>query len=269
MKSNTMDPDDIIFVKDLTWSYHQKPLFNHVSAHIKKGKFLSVIGPNGSGKTTLLKLLMRLLPVPGQSIYYPDGDVIHYNQKQLARLISYVPQQSRIEYEFSLFECVAMSRYSYTDRFSPLSPEDIRIIDESIDALGLSDLRTRSATELSGGEYQRMLIARSLAQQSNVIVLDEPVSHLDIHHQVEILSLLRTLVDEKGKTIICVLHDLNAVSYFSDEVMLLDDGIIISHGKPETVLQRNTIENVYKARLSIVSDEKHDRMIISPLWKSF
>jgi len=269
VKQESAHDNDIIYVKDLTWSYREKPLFSHISTHIKEGEFLSIIGPNGSGKTTLLKLLLRLLPVPSSSIYFRNKDITHYHQKELAHLISYVPQKSRIEYEFTLFECVAMARYSYTNRFTPLTNEDIKIVKESIDALGLSDLCTRSATELSGGEYQRMLIARALAQQSSVIALDEPVSHLDIHHQVEILSLLKHLVEEKGKTIICVLHDLNAVSYFSDEVMHLNTGNIVSHGIPQHVLNKKVIEEVYQARVSLIPDATQKRMIVSPLWKSF
>ncbi len=268
MSKQLMQENEIIYIKDLTWSYHEKPLFNDVSAHIKRGKFVSIIGPNGSGKTTLLKLCMRLLPPPRHSIYYPKGDAIHYTQKELAHLISYVPQQSRIEYEFTVFECVAMARYSYNNRFSPLSVEDKEIIDESIEALGLTHLKRRSATELSGGEYQRMLIARSLAQQSSVMVLDEPVSHLDIHHQVEILSLLKSLVEVKGITIICVLHDLNAVSHYSDEVMLLDSGSIVAHASPREVLQKELIESVYKVRLSLLYDEAQKRTIVTPQWKS-
>jgi iron complex transport system ATP-binding protein len=268
MNKHPLQDEDIIYIKDLTWSYHDKPLFTDVSAHIKKGKFISIIGPNGSGKTTLLKLCMRLLPLPRHSIYYPKGDAFHYTQKELAHLISYVPQQSRIEYEFTVFECVAMARYSYNNRFSPLSAEDAKIVEESIEALGLSHLKDRSSTELSGGEYQRMLIARALAQQSSVMVLDEPVSHLDIHHQVEILSLLKSLVETKGITIICVLHDLNAVSHYSDEVMLLDSGTIVAHASPVEVLRKELIESVYKVKLSVLYDSDQRRTIVTPQWKS-
>jgi iron complex transport system ATP-binding protein len=264
-----MDPNDVIYIKDLTWAYHDKPLFSQVSTHISKGKFISIIGPNGSGKTTLLKLFMRLLPIQKNSIFYPKGDATHYSQKELAHFISYVPQQSRLEYEFTLFECVAMARYSYNNRFSSLSSVDITIIEESIEALGLSALQHRSATELSGGEYQRMLIARALAQQSSVMVLDEPVSHLDIHHQVEILSLLRNLVDTKGITIISVLHDLNAVSNYSDEVILLNQGSIVAHSNVNEVLHKELIESVYKVKLSIISDVEQERTIITPQWESY
>ena len=260
-------PDDVMFVKNLTYGYNDEPLFKDFSVHIPKKKFISIIGPNGSGKTTLLKHLLRVLPLQKDSLYYPKGDAIHYNQKQIAHLVSYVPQSSRIEYDFTLFECVAMARYSYHTRFSHLQGEDINIINQALETVGLIQYAQRLATDVSGGEYQRMLIARALAQKSSVLLLDEPVSHLDIHHQVEILTLLRSLVDSESVSVVSVLHDLNAVSAYSDEVILLNEGKIVSSGSVEEVLIKENIESVYKVDLDFSVHSETKKVMISPRWK--
>ncbi len=258
--------EDIMAIEKLDFGYSDVPLFSEFSLNIHKNKFISIIGPNGSGKTTLLKHLLRVIPVKPHTLYYPKGDATHYSQKEIAHLASYVPQASRMEFEFTLFECVAMARYSHNNRFSLLSVEDVEIIEDAIETVGLTQLTEHLATNLSGGEYQRMLIARSLAQNSSVLLLDEPVSHLDIHHQVEILNLLKDLVETKKVSVISVLHDLNAVSAYSDEVILLHEGKIVSSGTVEEVLTKEIIEKVYKVELEVTYDSDRKRMTINPKW---
>jgi len=262
-----IDKDDVMLVQNLNWGYNEEPLFEDFSVHIPSFKFISIIGPNGSGKTTLLKYLLRILPIQKNSLFYPKGDAVHYNQREIAHLVSYVPQSSRIEYDFTLFECVAMARYSYHTHFSQLKAEDVEIINEALETVGLTQYAHRYATDVSGGEYQRMLIARALAQKSKVLLLDEPVSHLDIHHQVEILTLLRSLVDNQQVTVVSVLHDLNAVSAYSDEVILLDKGKIVSSGNVEEVLIKENIESVYKVSLDFSFHPDTHKVVISPKWK--
>lgn len=259
--------NDVMFVKDLNWGYNDESLFKNFSVHIKRNKFISIIGPNGSGKTTLLKHLLRVLPLQKETLFYPKGDAVHYTQKEVAHLVSYVPQSSRIEYDFTLFECVAMARYSYHSRFTQLQPEDIEIINDAIETVGLTQYKHRYATDISGGEYQRMLIARALAQRAQVLLLDEPVSHLDIHHQVEILTLLRSLVDNDKVSVVSVLHDLNAVSAFSDEVILLNEGKIVSSGDVKDVLVKEHIEKVYKVSLDFSIHPITQKVMMSPKWK--
>ncbi|NCB02267.1 MAG: ABC transporter ATP-binding protein [Spirochaetia bacterium] len=260
------EKDDVMYVNSLHWGYNNVPLFENFSLHIPSHKFISIIGPNGSGKTTLLKHLLRVLPIEKNVLFYPKGDAVLYSQKEIAHLASYVPQTSKVEYDFTLFECVAMARYSYHNRFSLLSSEDTDIIKGAIETVGLTQFSTRYATDLSGGEYQRMLIARALAQNAQVLLLDEPVSHLDIHHQVEILNLLRDLVDTKQVSVVSVLHDLNAVSAYSDEVILLNQGDIVSSGKVEEVLIKEHIEKVYRVSLEFSTHPVTKKIIIHPKW---
>ncbi|MDD2296693.1 MAG: ABC transporter ATP-binding protein [Sphaerochaetaceae bacterium] len=254
-------------IRNLNWSYRDKPLFTNVSTDFPSGAFISIIGPNGSGKTTLLRHFLRILPSPKGTIILPDGDLQDYQQIDLAKHISYVPQQSRLEYDFTVYECIAMGRYAHGGRFSTLTNDDHLLITKAMEAMELTQLEKRLATELSGGEYQRMLIARALAQQSSVILLDEPVSHLDVHNQREILSLLRCLVEQKITTVVCVLHDLNAVSAFSDLVIMMDSGKIVAEGSVEEVLTKERIEEVYKVSVELHYTSPSKPPLVMPKWR--
>lgn len=254
-------------IRNLNWSYRDKPLFTNISTDFPSGAFISIIGPNGSGKTTLLRHFLRILPSPKETVVLPKGDSLDYSQIELAKHMSYVPQQSRIEYEFTVYECIAMGRYAHGGKFSTLTPQDHTLIRKSLESMNLCHLENRLANELSGGEYQRMLIARALAQQSCVILLDEPVSHLDVHNQREILSLLRRLVEEKVATVVCVLHDLNAVSAFSDLVIMMESGKIVAEGSVKEVLTKERIEAVYKVGVDLHYTNPSKPPLVMPKWR--
>lgn len=253
-------------IQDLDWSYHNKPLFRNLHTKLPQEAFISIIGPNGSGKTTLLRHMLGILEPNKGVVRLFDKDIREYNQKEMARKASYVPQTSRLEYDFTVFDCVAMGRYAHGGRLSVLSSEDQVLIDQSLEAMEMHHLANRLATELSGGEYQRMLIARALAQQAQIIFLDEPVSHLDIHNQREILRLLRGLVDQRIATVVCILHDLNAVSAYSDLVIMMRTGIIVAEGTVEEVLTKERIESVYRIEVDVVPNESSRKPLILPRW---
>jgi iron complex transport system ATP-binding protein len=255
-------------IEHLTWSYRTKPLFHDLNTTFMQDAFIAIVGPNGSGKTTLLKHLLGA--VVGQSgvVKLFNQPLHEYSQRRMAQRVSYVPQQSKLEYDFTVYECVAMGRYAHTGRLSMLQSEDHRLIHEALRSVELDHLRDRNAVELSGGEYQRMLIARALAQQASLIVLDEPVSHLDIHNQREILSLLRNLVDQKVATVLCVLHDLNAVSAYSDLIVMMQDGAIVAEGTVHDVLTKDRIESVYRIEVNIIEDPLTQRPLIIPQWRT-
>ncbi|MFA5570663.1 MAG: ABC transporter ATP-binding protein [Sphaerochaetaceae bacterium] len=253
-----------IVMKHIHFSYREKSMFNDVSVSFPQGEFTSLIGPNGSGKTTLIRHLIRQLTPTKGSLYLGNKEISSFNQKELARSLSYVPQYSPIEYDFTVYESVAMGRYAHQGRFSVLDSRDHSIIQDSLRMMNLDNLSHRNIIELSGGEYQRMLISRAIAQQSRIMVLDEPVSHLDIHHQKEILQLLRNLVDEKQVTVITTLHDLNAVSAFSDHVVMLLDGAIVAQGEVEHVLTKEKLEQVYNVEVDI--EVFGHKPLILPRW---
>ncbi|PKL11540.1 MAG: hypothetical protein CVV52_13475 [Spirochaetae bacterium HGW-Spirochaetae-8] len=258
----------VISVQHLTWSYRDKPLFSSLDAEFPKASFISIVGPNGCGKTTLLRHILRLLPVPDRTVQVFGQDVKSYSQRSLAHTLSYVPQQGGLEYDFTVAECVAMGRYSHSSRFSLLSEEDHTKIEQAMEKMGITYLKHRMATEISGGEFQRMVIARALAQDAKAILLDEPVSHLDPRNQRDILRLLRSLVDEHSATVVCVLHDLNAVSAFSDWVIMLKEGEIVASGPPVQVLTSAKIEEVYHIEVDIHVSESDGSRTIMPRWRT-
>ena len=250
----------------ITWSYRTKPLFDNLNIQFEQGSFITIVGPNGSGKTTLLRHLLGILRADAGSVQVFDRPLHSYGQRELARQVSYVPQQSKIDYDFTVQECIAMGRYAHSSRLSLLTSEDHLRIQQALAEVELTHVKDRIATELSGGEYQRMLIARALAQQARFIVLDEPVSHLDIHNQQEILRLLRRLVDQQIATVLCVLHDLNAVSAFSDIVCMMEEGALVAQGPVPEVLTKERIESVYRIAVNIIEDPQTHRPIITPRW---
>lgn len=254
-------------IKNLNWSYRGKPLFTNLSTTFPSEAFISIVGPNGSGKTTLLRHFLRILPPSKGAILLEQGDLLAYSQRDLAKYMSYVPQQSRLEYDFTVYECVAMGRYAHEKRLASLTSKDHALVEEALEVMKLTPFASRLATELSGGEYQRVLIARALAQQSRLILLDEPVSHLDLHHQREILTLLKSLVNQKIASVICVLHDLNAVSAFSDLVVMMDQGDIVAEGSVKEVLTKERIEAVYHVSVDLHYASGMEQPLVLPKWR--
>lgn len=252
---------------DVSWAYDGRVLFEHLSTVFNPKTFTTILGPNGSGKTTLLKHLLNLLPLREDSVRLAGKDIMKYRQKQIAKIISYVPQKSSANYEFSVFDFVAMGRYSYIPRFSAMSSNDLEAVDSACLMAGVAHLRNRIITELSGGEFQRVVIARALAQQALIIALDEPVSHLDVRNQREILALLRSLVDQSEVAIVCVLHDLNAAAAYSDRIIMMQEGTIVADGTPEAVLTVDRIKDVYQVDVETYRNKESGRLALLPVWR--
>ena len=234
-----------ISLQNLSWSYGSQQVLRHITQEIRGGCFTSILGPNGSGKTTMLKLLMRIL-IPDHHTVTLDGqDILQYPRRDIAKRIGSVPQSSRAEYPYRVYDMVLMGRYPHKGRFEGIAKIDHDIVRRALKTTEVYHLRKHSIHEISGGELQRVMISRSLAQEPDILALDEPTSHLDPRHQLSILRLLRTLVLERDITVMCVLHDLNSAMHFSDRVILLDQGNIAAYGHPEEVLTPASIKRVY------------------------
>lgn len=238
---------ETISVKDLSWQPDtlRSPVLDHVSCTFEKGHFYGIIGPNGSGKTSLIRHLLRLLKAQAGSVCLGDLPINRYRRNEIARLFSYVPQNIATEIPFSAMEIVMMGRNPYGSVFSPVKPEDHRLAEEAMRLAGTVELADTTFSVLSGGETQRVLLARALAQNTPWLILDEPVSNLDIYHQFAVLELLRKQNMENGKSVICVLHDINLASRYCDRFLLLKNGRIIGDGGREEVLRPDILENVY------------------------
>ena len=240
-----------IEIKDLTFQYSEKPLLNATSAIFNNSSLNGLFGPNGSGKSTLIKLLLGgLKPIAG-NILVNNQDICDLSRKDIAKQIAYVPQSVHMEYDFSVEDVVMMGRYPYIGQLSDPGFEDRRLVEEALAETGLKDLRHQSVTRLSGGELQRVMIARALAQDTNIILLDEPISHLDLHYQKEIIHLLKRVNKEKEKLIVVILHDLNIGLKHCDQAYLMDDGKLMS-GVPNHVFTKEVIEKVYKTDVDLV-----------------
>ena len=240
-----------IEIQNLSFQYGSHQVLDGVTFSVSPGKFVGIIGPNGSGKTTLLKVLSRILQPTGGSVTIGGQPLAQVTQKELARTMAVVSQDTNIGYQFTVEDVVLMGRAPYLGRFQSESLEDYEIVRQALEVTGCSHLRERSITELSGGERQRVIIARALAQQPKVLLLDEPTSHLDIGYQQEILDLVKRLSTVEGLTVVAVLHDLNLAAYFCHELVLLHRGRIVACGQPTEVLTADNIEKVYATRVLV------------------
>ena len=247
-----------LVVKDIHFSYDKKEVLKGIGGTFFEGTFYSIVGPNGSGKTTWLKLIAGINPLQSGTVEIFGQPLRHLSNKDVARYLSFVPQMFNIQYAFTVEEVVAMGRYPYMSRFAILSDEDNQLVQEALEETNLLPLKDRYVNELSGGELQRVIIARAIAQDTDIIVLDEPISHLDIHYQYGIVTLLKRLCREKKKTVITVLHDLNVTMNHCDHIFLIKDGKVMIEGEPLKVLTEEVIQKVYGLEVKIVEtdDEK-------------
>ncbi len=241
----------ILEINNIDFSYNEKSVLKDISLSISKGEFLSIIGPNGSGKSTILKLITKLNTPNKGEILLNNVNIKDINQRDLAKSISLVPQNTYIEYEFSVKELIAMGRFPYKKRFERESKDDYAIVNKAMERTNTKYLEDRLITEISGGETQRVTIARALAQETDIILLDEPTSFLDINHQIEILNLLRDLNKEEKKTILLVIHDINLAARYSDRIMILKDGLVMDIGQPEDVITKENILKAYNLKAEI------------------
>jgi len=241
-------------IKNLTCGYGTKIVLYDISFNIDRGEFLGIIGPNGSGKTTLLRSLSRAIAPMKGDILVEGKDIRTSPLKELAKTIAVVSQNPPLNH-MTVEEFVLLGRIPHYQRFQFLeTKKDLEIAGRSMDLTGIFKLKDQSLSQISGGERQLVLIARALAQEPRVLLLDEPTAHLDIAHQVGILDLVKKLNKEFGLTVIMVLHDLNLASEYCRKLLLINKGRIHKTGRPAEVLDYQTIEEVYK---TIVVVEKN------------
>jgi iron complex transport system ATP-binding protein len=236
-------------INKLSFNYTGIQVLKNIELEVGLGEMLSIVGPNGSGKSTLLKCINRILKTKQNTVLIDGKDACTLNLKELAKLMGYVPQSSTSTFPFTVFDVVMMGRKPYIHW--NVGERDNEIVAEMLEFLGISHLAMRHFTELSGGEQQRVIIARALAQQPQLLLLDEPTSSLDIKHQLDILCMLKTLAQTKERSVIVSMHDLNLASRFSDRMVMLKQGCIYAVGTPEAVLTEENIEAVYGIKANV------------------
>src|SRR5690606_6099821 len=226
--------------------YYDLLVIDGLNVTIPEQKITTIIGPNGCGKSTLLKAISRLLKTKKGTVYL-DGKAIHQlPTKEIAKKMAILPQTAEAPAGLTVFELVSYGRYPHRKGIGTLKKEDMDQIMWALEVTGLSELKNRPIDALSGGQRQRAWIAMSLAQDTEILILDEPTTYLDMAHQLDILLLLKQLNREEGRTIVMVLHDLNHASRFSDYLIAMRDGALITEGKPEEVMTCSNLQQVFQ-----------------------
>ena len=250
---------------NISFAYGKIEALTSLSLEITSGEIFGLLGPNGSGKSTLLRLMSGVVrPRTGQ-VFFTGRDLQTYNREAVARQIAVVPQESRIELPFSVREVVLMGRSPYLKRFGFEQAHDLAIAQHAMEQTGVSALATREIHELSGGERQRVVLARALAQEPQLLLLDEPTAFLDIKHQVEVYDLLKRLSRQQGLTVVAIMHDLNLAALYCDRLALLKAGKVFAHGTPEQVLTYVNIKAVYDTEVYIGLNDITGKVHILPL----
>ena len=238
-------------IQDLHFGFGRRKILHGVSVSAHRGELLGLLGPNGSGKSTVLKNIARIhKPTSGSFLWENEVALRDLSRRDLARLVAYVPQTIDVSFELSVREAVVLGR---TPHFGGRpSAQDWEHVDRAIELLGLIDLQERSVNQLSGGQAQRVLIARSLAQQPSILLLDEPTSALDIKYQLQTLRLARKVTRTSGVAAIIAIHDLSQAARYCDRIAFLQDGHVVAVGTPADVMTPERIEEIYGIEVSVI-----------------
>ena len=243
----------------LFFSYEkEEPSIRDITVHLRPGHFYGLIGPNGSGKSTLLDLFSGYIPPGSGSLSLNNKDITTCRRAEIASCLTYVPQSFELSFDYPVEDAVMMGRHIHIPRFTAPGKTDFKLVDEAMEVMGVTHLKKRKVTKLSGGEKQRVMIARALAQNTHLVLLDEVTSNLDINHAISIMKTMSALVRDHKRTVIAALHDLNMASIFCDMLMVMNEGELVKYGPAETVMSEELIKDLYKvsSEISIVDNNK-------------
>lgn len=250
--------------ESLKVAYGLNTVLQDVSLEVEPGEILALIGPNGAGKTSLIRAVSGTVLLSAGQIFVDGQDLSRLTVAERARVLAVVPQARQLGGAYSVEQAVMMGRTAYMSWLGRESESDQTAVRLALQQVKLGDFAKRSIAQLSGGEQQRVLLARALAQSTPVLMLDEPTNHLDLQHQTNLLSLIKNLAQEKQLAVLMAMHDLNLVSFFADKVALLVDGHLIHAGSPREVIQADYISEAYQTPVEIVSHPVSGMPIIFP-----
>ncbi|MBO2521945.1 MAG: ATP-binding cassette domain-containing protein [Clostridia bacterium] len=239
----------MVEVRQVTKRYGAKTVLDNVSLTIEKGALTSLIGPNGAGKSTLLSIIGRLIPADGGEIYIDGKPLPAYGSNELARKLSFLRQSNHVNLRLTVRELVSFGRFPYSQ--GRLTAADWEVVDRAIESMELGELQHKYLDQLSGGQRQRAFIAMVVAQDTDYIMLDEPLNNLDMKHSVQIMKLLRRLVEESGKGVVVVMHDINFASHYSDHVVAFREGCILYDGKTDDIIEPSVLQEVFGMEIQI------------------
>ncbi len=239
----------MIDIKGLSKSFGKKSVIENVTLQIQPRAITSFIGPNGAGKSTLLSMVSRLLDADTGEVFLDQTDVKKMKSDAFAKRVAILRQANHLNIRLTVRELVSFGRYPYSK--GRLNAEDERIVDQALEYLNLTDMQDKLLDELSGGQKQRAFISMVIAQDTDYILLDEPLNNLDMKHSVQIMKILRKLVDELGKTVVIVLHDINFASVYSDRIVALKDGRLIKDGPAHEIINSESLRDVYDMHIPV------------------
>ncbi len=255
-----MTASPLFSIKNCSFRYGDSEILTELTFDLYPGKFYGLIGPNGSGKSTLINLLMGTHLTNSGKIIFKNKPIESYNRRCLAQHLALVPQDISIGFDFSVYDIVLMGRHPHIPRFQQPSGGDLKSVAEAITLLDIEGIKDRPVTHLSGGEKQRVIVARALAQDTEVLMLDEATSSLDIEHTIQILRILRNRVEKTDKTIIAAVHDLNLAAAFCDELLVLKNKSLCHSGPIRSVLTNELLEEVFSVKGKVCYNDEHPRI---------
>ncbi|WHX48871.1 ABC transporter ATP-binding protein [Paenibacillus woosongensis] len=239
----------MVKVRGVSKKYGGKKVVDNVSVDIAPGKITSFIGPNGAGKSTLMSMISRLITKDEGEVVIDGQEIGSWKSNELAKKISILKQSNHINIRLTVKDLVSFGRFPYSQ--GKLTKEDVKYVDEAIAYMDLEPMRDKYLDELSGGQKQRAFIAMVIAQNTEYVLLDEPLNNLDMKHSVQIMKVLRRLVDELGKTVVLVIHDINFASCYSDYIVALKDGRIVKEGTTDEIMDQDVLREVYDMDIPI------------------
>ena len=242
----------MIKISNLTVGYFRKEVIENLSVDFEQGEFIALLGPNGAGKSTLLKSIIGfLIPEKGE-VLIKNKSVSNWNKKDLARNISFIPQDFKLQFDYLVEDLVLMGRFPYVGYWQSYSQKDQEITQNVLKQLDLFKLRKKQFSQLSGGERKRVTIARALAQETDILLMDEAFANLDINHQLEIMQLLSEINLKQKKLIILVSHNINLASEYCQRILMMKEGKLIADGYPEEIITTENLKELYETNLKII-----------------
>ncbi|UHA75538.1 ABC transporter ATP-binding protein [Paenibacillus sp. 481] len=256
--SNTTSNDNRyrLYTEQLNIGYGERLIVKNLNVSIPEGKITALVGANGSGKSTMLKAMARIMKPQGGTVYLDGKSVFQQSTKEIAKHLAILPQNPTAPDGLTVSELVTYGRFPHQKGFGSMTREDINIVQWAIDVTGMNDFADRPVDQLSGGQRQRAWIAMALAQQTDILFLDEPTTFLDMAHQLEVLKLLQKLNEEENRTIVMVVHDLNHATRYAHHVIAIKQGTVTSEGTPEEVVTHDVLREVFGIEADIMPDPR-------------